>query len=61
MICGCEAVGRTDKFSKMTLEVAYGREMNIKSSGNSFGGHSCSQHANYTLPQNLRHMWHCVV
>uniref|UniRef100_A0A674DF51 Transcription factor EB n=1 Tax=Salmo trutta TaxID=8032 RepID=A0A674DF51_SALTR len=25
------------------------------------GGHSCSQHANCTLPQNLRHQWHYVV
>ena len=24
-------------------------------------GHSCSQHANSTLPQNLRHLWHCLV
>ena len=24
-------------------------------------GHSCSEHANFTLPQNLRHLWHCVV
>ena len=28
-------VGRTAKFSKMTLEAAYGREMNIQFSGNS--------------------------
>ena len=53
-------VGRTAKFSKTTLEVAYGREMNIKFSGNSSGGHSCS-HANCTLPKNLRHLWHGVV
>ena len=37
------------------------REINIKFSVNSSGGHPCSQHANYTLPQNLRHLWHCVV
>ena len=42
---------RTAKFSKMGLEVAYGREINIQFSGNSSGGHSCSQHANCTLPQ----------
>ena len=36
-------VGRTAKFSIMKLEVAYGREINIKFSGNSSGGHSCSQ------------------
>ena len=33
-------VGRTDKFSKTTLEAAYAREINIKLSGNSSGGHS---------------------
>ena len=55
------SVGRTAKFSKTMLEVAYGREINIQLSGNSSGGHSCSQHANCTLPQNLRHLWHCVV
>ena len=54
-------VGSTDKFSKMTLEAAYGREINFKFSGNSSGGHSCSQHAYFTLPQNLRHLWDCVV
>ena len=36
-------VGCTAKFSKTTSEVAYGREINIKLSGNSSGGHSCSQ------------------
>ena len=41
-------VGHTAKFSKVTLEATYGREMNIQFSG----GHSCSQHANCTLPQN---------
>ena len=54
-------VGRTDKFSKTMLETAYGREMNIKFSGNSSGGHSCSQHANCMLLQNLNHLWHCVM
>ena len=42
-------VGRTAKFSK-TLKAAYGREMNIQFSGNRSAGHSCSQHANCTLP-----------
>jgi hypothetical protein len=36
------------------LEAAYGGEMNITFSGNNSVGHSCSQHANYTLLQNLR-------
>ncbi len=54
-------VGYTAKFSEKPLEMAYGREMNIKLTGNSSGGHSCSQHANCTLPQNLRHLWHCTV
>ncbi len=54
-------VGCTAKFSETPLETAYGREMNIQFMGNSSGGHSCSQHANCMLPQNLRHLWHCVV
>ena len=54
-------VGLTAKFSKMTLDAAYGREMNIQFSENSSDGHCCSQHATCTLPQNLRHLWHCVV
>jgi hypothetical protein len=45
----------------MTLEAVYGREMNIQLSGNSSGEHSSSQLANCMLPQNLRHLWHCVV
>ena len=44
-------VGRTAKFCKMMLEAAYGRETKMKFSGNSSVGHSCSQHANCTLPQ----------
>ena len=54
-------VERTAKFSKMTLEAAYGREINIKLSGNSSGGQFCSQLANCMLPQNLRHLRHCVI
>ncbi len=53
--------GCTAKFSETPLETAYGREMNIQFTGNSSGGHSCSQHANCTLPQNLQHLWHCAV
>ncbi len=52
-------VGCTAKFSETPLETAYGREINIQFMGNSSGRHSCSQHANYTLPQNMRHLWHC--
>jgi hypothetical protein len=44
-------VGSNDKFSQATLEVACGNLMFISLSGNSSGGHSCSQHANCTLPQ----------
>ncbi len=51
----------TAKFSETPLETAYGREMNIQFTGNSSGGHSCSHHDNCTLPQNLRHLWHCAV
>ncbi len=54
-------VGCTAKFSETPLEMAYRREMNIQFTGNSSGGHSCSQHANCTLRQNLRHLWHCAV
>jgi hypothetical protein len=43
MLVGCTAV-----FSKMILEAAYGREMNI--SRNSSGEYSCSQHANCSFP-----------
>ena len=50
-----QPVVHTAKFSKTMLEAAYGREINIQFSGNSSGGHSCSQHANCMLPQNLRH------
>ena len=52
-------VGSTAKISP--LEMAYSKEMNIQFTGNSSGGHSCSQHANCKLPQNLRHLWHCAV
>ncbi len=51
----------TAKFSETPLEMAYGREMNIQFMGNSSGGHPCSQYANCTLPQNLRHLWYCAV
>ncbi len=54
-------VGCSAKFSETPLETAYGREINIQFTGNSSGGDSCSQHANCTLPQNLRHLWHCAV
>jgi hypothetical protein len=53
-------IGHTAKLSKMTLEMAYGREINIKLSGKRSGGHSCSQHASCTLAQNLRDLWRCV-
>ena len=35
-------VGCTAKLSETPLETAYGREMNIQFTGNSSGGHSCS-------------------
>ncbi len=54
-------VGFTAKFSETPLEMAYGREINFQFTGNSSGGHSCSQHANCTLPQNFQDLWHCAV
>ncbi len=46
-------VGCTAKFSETPLEMAYGREMNIQSTGNCSGGYSCSQHANCATPSKL--------
>jgi hypothetical protein len=43
--------GRTAKFSKTTLKAACGREINIPLFENSCVVHSCSKHANCTLPQ----------
>ena len=54
-------VGRTAKFSDKPLKTSYGREINILFMGNSSGGHSCSQHDNWTIRQNLRHLWHSAV
>ena len=53
--------GRTAKFSKTTLEAAYVREMNITFSGTRSGGHSCSQQANWTLPQHETSVAVCCV
>ena len=49
LVCSYEA-GWT--YCQRTLEMAYGREMNIQFSGNSSGGHPCCQHANCTVLQN---------
>ena len=49
-------VGCIARLSETPLETAYGREMNIQFTGNSSGGHSCSQRANCTILQNL---WLC--
>ncbi len=48
---GLRLWGRLDVLpnSLKRLETAYCREMNIQFTGNSSGGHSCSQHANCTL------------
>ncbi len=49
--CGLRFWGRlgTTKFSETPLETAYGREINIQVATSLW--HSCSQHANFTLPQ----------
>ncbi len=57
VVCGCEAGWMYCQI----LWNAFDREINIKFTGNSSSGNSCSQHANCTLPQNLRHLWHCAV
>ncbi len=46
-------VGCTAKFSEAPLEMTYGREMSNKFTGNSSGGHSCSQHASLHAPSKL--------
>ncbi len=46
-------VGCTAKLPEKPLEMAYGREMNIQFTGNSSGGHSCSQHASHHAPSKL--------
>jgi hypothetical protein len=43
-------VERTATFSKIMLEAAYGREIKLNYLVKRSGGHSCSQHANCTLP-----------
>ena len=53
--------GRTAKFSETMLKAVYSREINIQLSGNRCGRHSCSQHANCTLPQIETSMALCYV
>ena len=58
--CGLWLWGRLDRLQN-SLKRRLRQLMDIKLYGNSFGGYSCSQNDNWTLPQNLRHQWHCVV
>ena len=58
---GLRLWGRLDILPNSLKMAAYGRQINIQFSGKNYGGHSCSQHANCSWPQNLRHLWHCVV
>ncbi len=52
MVCSYEVmVGCTTKFSEMPL--AYGREINIKFTGNSSGGHSCMSACQLHAPSKL--------
>ncbi len=56
-------VGFTAKFSEAPLETAYNREINIKFTDKSSGGHSCSQYANITLCDKTAHFrvaFYCV-
>ncbi len=50
-------VGCTAKFS----ETALVEKLTFNSWATALVDISCSQHANYTLPQNLWHLWHCAV
>ena len=54
-------VGRTAILSSTTWRQFMVEKIAFSFSGNSSGRHTFSQHANCTLPQNLRHLWHCVV
>ena len=57
---GVRPVGRTAKFSKITLEVAYGRERSIQFSGNRLLDiPAVIMPVAHSL--NLGHQWHCVV
>ena len=58
VVCSCEA--GVAKFS-ITTEAANGREINVNFSGNISGRHSCRQHANCTLPKNVRRVALCCV
>ncbi len=63
---GLRLWGRLDHVLPNSLKCLWRRLMVEKWTFNSratalVDGHSCSQHANCTLPQNLRHLWHCAV
>ncbi|KAI7802958.1 putative NACHT [Triplophysa rosa] len=51
LMCSYKAV-RANIRQHKRFATAYGREMDIQFTSNSSGGHSCSQHANCTLPKN---------
>ncbi len=54
-------VGCTAKFSEMPWRRLMVEKLTLNSTGNSSGGHSCSQHANCTLPQNCDISGMCCV
>ncbi len=61
VVCSCKAGWMYGQILLKCLWRQLMVEINIQFMGNSSGGHSCSQHANCTLPQNLRHLWHCAL
>ncbi len=54
VVCGCEAGWMYWMYSETPVETAYGWEMNIQFTATALVDIPA-------VPQNLRHLWHCVV